>query len=130
MPLKYISLFTDMLDDDFEDLTDEEVGQIIRAALRYAADGTEPEFGRRTVVGMAWKRMKRHVDQCAAKSETQSSNGSKGGRPKTQQNPTKANESQRKPVITGFRPFERALKIRWWRHRTGSSPVSSTIRKC
>lgn len=101
--LKYIPFFPDMLTDHFEDLTDGEIGLIVKAALVYAADGTEPVFERRSVLALTWKRIRAHIDQCAAKSETQSANGSKGGRPKSQQNPEKPNETQinpRKPSET------------------------------
>lgn len=98
--MKYITLFPDMLTDHFEDLTDEEIGQIVRAALVYAQDGTEPEYERRSVLALTWKRIRAHLDQCAAKIETLTANGSKGGRPKNQTKPTETNENQEKPNET------------------------------
>lgn len=104
MPITYVPLFIDMLSDHFEDLTDAEVGQIVRAALLFAAEGVEPDFERRSVLGLTWKRMRAHVIQCMEKSETNKANGSKGGRPK---NPTKPNETEKnrkKPKETEENP--------------------------
>ena len=75
--MDFIKLYADMLDDHFAELTDEEVGIIVRAALLYAATGKEPGFERRTVLGLTWRRFKAHVDQSAAKAETLRANGSK-----------------------------------------------------
>ena len=75
--MEYIKLFTDMLDDHFDELSDAEVGKIVRCALLYARDGEEPDFERRSVLGLTWKRFKAHVDQSVAKAETLRANGSK-----------------------------------------------------
>ena len=77
--MNYITIFTDMLDDHFLDLTEEEIGKIILAALRYAKSGTEPEYEPRTVLSLTWRRIKRHLDQCADKSEKMRALGKSGG---------------------------------------------------
>lgn len=105
MPITYVPLFIDMLSDHFEDLTDEEVGQIVRATLLFAAEGVEPEFERRSVLGLTWKRMRAHVIQCMEKSETNKANGSKGGRPpKNPTKPTETEENRKKPKETEKNP--------------------------
>lgn len=75
--MDYIKLYVDMLYDHFDELTDAEVGEIVRCALRYVRDGEEPEFERRSVLGLTWKRFKAHIDQSAAKAETLRANGSR-----------------------------------------------------
>lgn len=92
MGLKFLQLFSDMRDDHFEPLTDEELGIIIRAAMDYAFDGTLPEFPQRSVLDLTWRRMKRHIDQCAEKVENLRENGSKGGA-------EKANRSKAKQAV-------------------------------
>lgn len=77
--MNYITVFTDMLDDHFIDLTEEEVGKILLAALRYAKTGSEPEYEPRTVLSLTWRRIKRHIDQCADKSEKMRALGKSGG---------------------------------------------------
>lgn len=64
--LTYLSLFPDMLEDHFQDLTDEEVGILVRAAMRYAFEGTEPAFEPRSVLSLTWRRLREHVDKCSA----------------------------------------------------------------
>lgn len=87
--MNYITLFDDFLEDHFLDLTEEEVGKITLAALRYVKSGDEPDYEPRTVLSLTWRRIKRHIDQCNAKVEKNKANGSKPKR-------TEANGSERK----------------------------------
>jgi len=93
--MEYIKLFTDMLDDHFDELTDAEVGEIVRCALRYARDGEEPDFERRSVLGLTWKRFKAHVDQSVAKAETLRANGSKPKQTEANRSKPKQSEASR-----------------------------------
>ena len=51
--------------EDWEDLTDEEVGVLLRACLAYARDGIEPSFAEREL-RIAFKAQKRHIDEDCA----------------------------------------------------------------
>lgn len=79
-----------------EPLNDSERGRLFTAMLIYADTGELPDFkGNERYV---WPIAKQAIDRARAESERQTANGSKGGRPKTQQNPTKPNESQQNPA--------------------------------
>ena len=102
MGLKYLQLFADMMDDHFQPLTDEELGIIIRAAMDYAFNGTVPTYTPRSVLDLTWRRMKRHIDQCAGKIDTLRENGSKGGNEKANRSKAKqnvANDSKVKQTV-------------------------------
>ena len=79
MAIKYLQLFSDMLDDHFEPLTDEELGIIIRASMKYAFEDIEPEFERRSVLDLTWRRMRKHIEQCVASAEKMATLGKSGG---------------------------------------------------
>lgn len=79
MALEYLSLFPDMRRDHFDALTAEEVGIIVLAALDYIGDGTLPDFELRSVLDLTWRRVKRHIDACAAKVDKMSALGKAGG---------------------------------------------------
>ena len=92
--MDYIKIYTDMLDDHFDELTDAEVGEIVRCALRYVRNGEDPEFERRSVLGLTWKRFKAHIDQSAAKAETLRANGSKGKQTEASESKPKQTEAK------------------------------------
>ena len=48
--------------EDWEDLTDEEVGILLRACLAYAKDGSVPSFAERHMM-IAFRAQKRHIDE-------------------------------------------------------------------
>ena len=48
--------------EDWEDLTDEEVGVLLRACLAYAKDGSMPSFAERHMM-LAFRAQKRHIDE-------------------------------------------------------------------
>lgn len=106
--LSYLSLFPDMLEDHFQDLTDEEVGILVRAAMRYAFDGVVPEFPARSVLGLTWRRLREHVDNTSKRTRTLQENGARGGRPKKPNETNEAalvsddaqTENQQKPKCT------------------------------
>lgn len=98
--LKFLQLFPDMMDDHFEPLTDEEVGIIVRAAMAYAFQGTEPGFERRSVLDLTWRRMKRHIDNCETELSKMAELGSRGGKNSA------AKRGQAKPSETQAEPSE------------------------
>lgn len=51
--------------EDWEDLTDEEVGILLRACLAYAKDGSMPSFAERHMM-IAFRAQKRHIDEDCA----------------------------------------------------------------
>ena len=74
--MDYIKLFTDMETDHFSELEYDEIGMIVMAALHYASTGEEPEYEKRSVLSLTWKRMKRHIDQSEAIAEKNKANAS------------------------------------------------------
>ena len=74
-------------------LSDSDLGAVIRAVAAYIETGEEAE-GLSPVAMVCYRIIKGKVDREAQKYAKQAENGSKGGRPKTQQNPTKPNETQ------------------------------------
>ena len=74
-------------------LSDSDLGMVIRAVAAYIETGEEAE-GLSPVAMVCYRIIKSKVDREAQKYAKQAENGSKGGRPKTQQNPTKPNETQ------------------------------------
>ena len=77
----------------FETLSDAEVGRLVRAMLDYEIDGAAPEFsGSERIL---WPVMRRNLDIDHEFLEKQSTNGSKGGRPKgSTSNGNSVNESK------------------------------------
>ena len=74
-------------------LSDSDLGAVIRAVAAYIETGEEAD-GLSPVAMVCYRIIKGKVDREAQKYAKQAENGSKGGRPKTQQNPTKPNETQ------------------------------------
>ena len=71
--------------DDWKDLSDEEVGKLLRASLAYANGGAEPYFEDRAM-RVAFRAQKRHIDEdIAAYDDTSAKRsvaGAMGGRPR------------------------------------------------
>lgn len=97
----YMKLYFSIL-EDWEDLTDEEVGILLRACLAYAKDGVEPSFAERHMM-IAFRAQKRHIDEDnEAYSELvgkRSASGAMGGRPKKQMLSEKANAFQKSKCL-------------------------------
>ena len=74
-------------------LSDSDLGTVIRAIANYIETGEEAE-GLSPVAMVCYRIIKAKVDREISKYAKQAENGAKGGRPKTQQNPTKPNETQ------------------------------------
>ena len=60
--MDYLPIFIE-LEELFEDLTCEEIGQIVRASIEYAENGIEPEFEHRSALGLTWKQMRKRIDE-------------------------------------------------------------------
>lgn len=90
--MKYLKVWTDF-GKVLEPLADDEKGRLFVAMLQYAADGSEPqEFtGNERFL---WAVAKRDIDTMQEKTETLRANGSKGGRPKSNENQTEPNETK------------------------------------
>ena len=75
-------------------LTDSEKGRLFDAMLLYAETGEEPEgfLGNERFL---WIVAKQDIDRTAQKCEVLRQNGFKGGRPKTKQNQTEADEASK-----------------------------------
>ena len=79
-----------------EPLNDSERGRLFTAMLEYAGSGALPEF--KGNERFTWPAAKQAIDRARAESERLTANGSKGGRPrKNQQKPNETNENQQKP---------------------------------
>lgn len=92
--MKYLKVWTDFV-KVLAPLKDDETGRLFLAMLHYAATGEEPS-GFPGNEAFLWAVAKRDIDTMSEKSETLRQNGLKGGRPKTKQNQTEANESNEK----------------------------------
>ena len=93
--MDFLKLFADM-EQLFEPFSAEERGNLLSAMMAYAFRGDEPGFtGNERFL---WPVLKRHIDQCAEANAKNAANGQKGGRPKTQQNPTKPNKTEENPI--------------------------------
>jgi hypothetical protein len=93
--LKYLKVWTNFR-EVIQNLSLEEKGELFDAMLAYAETQEEPE----TLTGNAfviWPVAKRDIDMAAEWRETCRANGLKGGRPKTDKNPTKPTETQPNP---------------------------------
>lgn len=86
-------------DEQLNDLTDEELGQLMRAIFKYEKDGTEPKFT--GLLKMAFSFIKGNLNRDKQKydkrCETSAINGKKGGRPSTKKPNEKPNEKPKKP---------------------------------
>lgn len=82
-----------------EDLTDEELGKLLRAIFNYETDKIEPNFT--GLLKMAFNFIKANLNRDRKKydkrCETSAINGSKGGRPKSEKPNSKPNEKPKKP---------------------------------
>lgn len=72
-------------EEDFDDLTDEELGSLTRAFFAYVRRGENPTFSDR-MVRSCWRKAQQASDRSSkayeAKCEQNKENGKKGGRPK------------------------------------------------
>ena len=93
--MNYLKVWTNFR-DVIQSLDDSEKGRLFDAMLLYAETGEEPEVftGNERVI---WPVAKRDIDMAMQWRETCKVNGSKGGRPKTKQNPVKPIETQQNP---------------------------------
>lgn len=87
--------------EDIEDMTLEEQGMIFQAMIRFAKDGTEPDFEDRALKA-AWKPIRRRLKSDAAYYEAvcerNRENGAKGGRPsKRTEKPAEDIEESKNP---------------------------------
>ena len=101
--MKYLKVWTSFLDiirpknqENSPLYADDEIGRLFVMMLEYAESGKEPvKFaGNERFV---WPTAKQLIDLTFAENEKQRKNGGKGGRPKTQENPEKPNETQTNP---------------------------------
>lgn len=95
---KSVLIYYDYAHTLWEDLTDEEVGKLVRALIDFDENGNTCEFEDRAVKS-AYKRM---VSDCMnnrekweERAKANRENGKKGGRPK---NPVGLNESENNPM--------------------------------
>lgn len=102
--MEFLKIYSDM-QQFFEPYDMDEIGILFCCMMNYAFHGEEPNFNDMCNERFIWPVLKRHIDQCAAATEKNATNGAKGGRPKnptkpneTQQNPDKPNETQANPT--------------------------------
>ena len=88
--MKYLKVYTDF-EEAIEMLSDAEKGRLFTAMLRYASTGELPDL--RGGERLLWPTAKLNIDRTRAEAEKNTINGKKGGRPKTQNNPEKPNET-------------------------------------
>ena len=74
--------------DALSELDDASYKKMMKGIFDYAFQGIEPDV-ESGVLKMAWTLVKPQIDACVRKYEAQVENGKKGGRPKTQKNPSK-----------------------------------------
>lgn len=95
MAMKYMQMYFSYL-EPLADLTDEQLGRVTRAILRYGRDGTVPAFD--GAESLAFKFMRSNFDRETAayddKVERLRVNGRKGGRPKGSKKPNGFCENQ------------------------------------
>lgn len=91
--MEYLKIWTDFR-EVIEPLNDAEKGRLFDAMLRYADDGEEPGLsGNERYI---WAYARQSIDRTRAESERLRINGSKGGRPKKQEEPKETKENQPK----------------------------------
>lgn len=93
MGLEYIQLFKDM-ESLFEPYDDAQRGRLIMAMMAYAYRGEEPQFD--SVEKFIWPVLRQHIDRCAQNVEAKKAAGSKGGKRKSEDKQTEAEESTSK----------------------------------
>ena len=86
-------------EEQLSDLSDEELGMLLRAIFQYEKDGTEPNLA--GLLKMAFSFIKGNLNRDRNKydrrCETSAINGAKGGRPKNEKPNSKPNEKPKKP---------------------------------
>lgn len=93
--MKYLKVWTSFR-EVISPLADAEKGRLFDMMLQYAEDGTEPgNFAGNE--RYTWPAAKQWIDLTYAENAKQRENGKKGGRPKSQENPNKPNETQENP---------------------------------
>ena len=93
--MKYLKVWTSFREVILP-LADDEKGRLFDMMLQYAEDGTEPgNFAGNE--RYTWPAAKQWIDLTYAENAKQRENGKKGGRPKSQENPNKPNETQENP---------------------------------
>ena len=90
-------------------LSDQDLGAVIRALALYIETGDEAE-GLSPAAMIAFRVIRAKVDRDLEKYAKQAENGQKGGRPKTQQNPTKPNRNPTKPNRNPTKPNHNPTK--------------------
>lgn len=82
----YIIIYTEAL-ETWRNLTDEEVGQLVRAMMEYKRTGTVPELsgGAHFVFPLMQSQIDRETAAYQAKVDRLRANGARGGRPKKDQ---------------------------------------------
>ena len=93
--MKYLKVWTSFR-DVIKPLSDDEKGRLFDMMLEYAESFIEPaDFaGNERFV---WPAAKQWIDLTYSENLKQRENGKKGGRPKSQENPEKPNETQNNP---------------------------------
>ncbi len=95
MAMKYVQMYFSYL-EPLADLSDEQLGRVTRAMLRYGRDGTVPAFD--GAESLAFKFMKSNFDRESSTyneiSEKRSECGKKGGAPKGNQNARKNKQNK------------------------------------
>lgn len=98
MAMCYVQMYFSYL-EPLADLTDEEVGRVFRAILKYGVDKTIPDLS--PSEKMAFSFMKTNFDRDAAaydaKVEKKQENGKKGGAPIGNQNARKQPKQPKQP---------------------------------
>ena len=87
-------------EDNLKELTDEELGQLLRAIFKYERTREEPQnLGLlvKVAFGFIKGNLNRDREKYDKRSETSAINGKKGGRPSTKKPNSKPNEKPKKP---------------------------------
>lgn len=87
-------------EDNLQDLSDEELGQLLRAIFKYEKTREEPQnLGSlaKLAFGFIKGNLNRDREKYDKRSETSAINGKKGGRPSTKKPNSKPNEKPKKP---------------------------------
>ena len=87
-------------EDNLQDLSDEELGQLLRAIFKYERTREEPQnLGLlvKVAFGFIKGNLNRDREKYDKRSETSAINGKKGGRPSTRKPNSKPNEKPKKP---------------------------------
>ena len=93
MGLEYVQIFKDM-EVLFEPYDDAQRGRLVMAMMAYAYRGEEPQFD--GVEKFIWVVLKQHIDRCAQNVDAKKAAGSKGGKRKSEDKQTEADESRSK----------------------------------